>query len=264
MRPILDMIDFTVRHLAAAAGDLEDFDGFSVSPTDSNDNEIQHLIPNFSYSQMDCYHDFCNNPREGSSEGGKSVWKPKGSFPVAPEASGKVALIGHSAGGWISRAYLSERKYGGKYYGGKNFVHSLVTLGSPHGNAPGPAFKGVEWVNSEVMDASSGVRALAVSGRGYRGDSSGMLTKSSYAFCCPKGSDGSQYDGDGVTPIASALAMKEYVPHADTLVLDDVGHYPWSDSFGGNIVAPDLTKYHREGRPWYGDEAVMEKWAEWL
>ena len=26
----------------------------------------------------------------------------------------------------------------------------------------------------------------------------------------------------------------------------------------------DLTKYHREGRPWYGDDDVIEKWAGWL
>ena len=51
-----------------------------------------------------------------------------------------------------------------------------------------------------------------VFGVGYRGDSSGMLTKSSYAFCCPKGSDGSQYDGrfmllrDTIAIIAYALS----------------------------------------------------------
>jgi len=45
------------------------------------------------------------------------------------------------AGGWIARAYLSDREYGGKIYNGKELVHSIITLGSPHGNAPGPAFK---------------------------------------------------------------------------------------------------------------------------
>jgi len=75
-------------------------------------------------------------------------------------------------------------------------------------------------------------------GTGYKGDSSGSLTQGAYSFCCPVGSDGTQYDGDGVTPIESALAMKEYVPHADTMVLDDVGHFCWSDVFGGETVAP--------------------------
>jgi hypothetical protein len=123
------------------------------------------------------------------------------------------------------------------------------------------------------------------------GDSSGTLTKNSYAFCCPSGTDGSAYDGDGVTPIQSALAIKEYVPNADTMKIDDVGHFCWSDVFGGETVAPgelrdnvgiyfyfprntkstlrlflvsELTEWHREGRPWYGDEQVIEKWASWL
>ena len=142
------------------------------------------------------------------------------------------------AGGWIARAYLSDREYGGKIYNGKELVHSIITMGSPHGNAPGPAFKGVEWVNRVVMDESSNVRALAVGGTGYRGDASGDLTQGAYSFCCNDGTDGTQYDGDGVTPIQSALAMKEYMKHADTMIIDDVGHFCWSDVFGGDIVAP--------------------------
>lgn len=282
MRPMLERIDFTVRHLAGVAGDLGDFDSttsealensledaLQKSSQQQTTTDPQLLIPNFSYNVFDCYQDFRNNPGGVLEVGGSAevdkypLWNPKGSFPSAPEPMGRVALIGHSAGGWICRAYLSERNYGGKSYGGNQLVHSLITLGSPHGNAPGPAFKGVEWVNDEIMDSSSGVRALAVGGTGYKGDSSGSLTQGAYSFCMP-GSDGSEYDGDGVTPIESALAMKEYVPHADTMVLDDVGHFCWSDVFGGEAVAPDLTKYHREGRPWYGDAAIIEKWAEWL
>jgi len=258
MRPMLERIDFTVRHLAGVAGNLGDFERTTAEalekgledalqqPSDKNSqrSDPQLLIPKFSYNLIDCYQDFRNNPGGVLEVGGSAevdnypLWNPKGSFPTAPEPMGKVALIGHSAGGWICRAYLSERNYGGKSYGGHQLVHSLITLGSPHGNAPGAAFKGVEWVNNEIMDSSSGVRALAVGGTGYKGDSSGQLTQGAYAFCCELGSDGSQYDGDGVTPIQSALAMKKYMPHADTLVLDDVGHFCWSDVFGGEAVAP--------------------------
>ena len=60
-------------------------------------------------------------------------------------------LYSFLAGGWIARAYLSDREYGGKIYNGKELVHSIITVGSPHGNAPGPAFKGVEWVNRVVF-----------------------------------------------------------------------------------------------------------------
>jgi len=251
MRPMLERIDFTVRHLAGVAGNLGDFERTTVEALEKSlDNEKgrmrdpQILIPNINYNVIDLYQDFRNNPGGVLEVGGSAevdkypLWNPKGSFLSAPAPMGKVALIGHSAGGWICRAYLSNRNYGGKSYDGQKLVHSIITLGSPHGNAPGPAFKGVEWVNSEIIDASSGVRALAVGGTGYKGDSSGDLTRGAYSFCCPVGSDGTQYDGDGVTPIQSALAMKEFMPHADALVLDDVGHFCWSDVFGGDIVAP--------------------------
>mmetsp|Transcript_21428 Transcript_21428/g.38377 ORF Transcript_21428/g.38377 Transcript_21428/m.38377 type:complete len:393 (-) Transcript_21428:163-1341(-) len=243
MRPMLERIDFTVRHLASVAGDLGDFER---TTSEELEKSLDDAIPDISYNIFDCYQDFRNNPGGVLEVGGSAevdeypLWNPKGSFPSAPEPTGKVALIGHSAGGWICRAYLSERNYGGKSYGGNRFVHSLITLGSPHGNAPGPAFKGVEWVNSEIMDAGSGVRALAVGGTGYKGDSSGSLTEGAYSFCMGSDvrPDGSVYDGDGVTPVESALAMKEYVPHADTMILDDVGHFCWSDVFGGETVAP--------------------------
>lgn len=289
---MLERIDFTVRHLAAVCGDLGDFEivkqeGLEKSLEEalekesSSDRKIintgnpQLLIPKFSYNLIDCYQDFRNNPGGVFQVGGSAevedypIWTPRGKFPEAPEPMGRVALIGHSAGGWICRAYLSQRNYGGKSYNEQKLVHSLITLGSPHGNAPGPAFKGVEWVNREIMESSGdvgggGVRALAVGGTGYKGDASGTLTKNSYAFCCPRGSDGSQYDGDGVTPVESALAMKTYMPDADTLLLEDVGHFCWSDVFGGETLAPELTVAHREGRPWYGDEDIIEKWAGWL
>ena len=257
MRPVLERIDFAVRHLAAAAGDLE------------GQADPQRLLPDFDYNLLDLYQDFRNNPGGVLEVGGTAVveeyplWVPKGRFPKAPAPQGKVALIGHSAGGWICRAYLSKRDYGGKSYRGIDLVHSLITLGSPHGNAPGPAFKGVEWVNAEKLDDGN-FRALAVAGRGYPGDASGALTQGAYSFCCPNGSDGTAYDGDGVTPDFSALAMTDYIAGADTMVLEDVGHFRWSEVFGGDLVAPELTRMHAEGRPWYGDDAIIEKWAGWL
>lgn len=192
MRPMLERIDFTVRHLAAVAGNLSDFDRETVNYfyeskfTENKDGLIvpkassaivtdnpQLLIPDFNYNIIDLYQDFRNNPGGVFQVGGSAeveeypLWNPKGIFKEAPAPMGKVALIGHSAGGWICRAYLSQRSYGGKAYRGSELVHSLITLGSPHGNAPGPAFKGVEWVNQDRLD---GVRVLGVGGTGYKGE----------------------------------------------------------------------------------------------
>jgi len=187
--------------------------------------------------------------------------QPRGSFSrPSGDAQGRIALIGHSAGGWISRVYLSDRNYGGRVYAGSKLVHSLITLGTPHGDAPGEAFEGVKWINREKVNPS--VRAVAVAGSGFRGDRSGQLTQNAYSFCCPEGSDGKKYDGDGITPIESALAMEG----SENLVLEgDVTHFPWSDVFGGDIFAPDLAKLHREeGTAWYGSDEALDQWVEFL
>jgi len=227
-------------------------------------------IPDFSYNFVDCYEDFRNNPGGVFEVGGSCdvdeypIVTPKGTFPLpsntnAEEVGGRVALIGHSAGGWISRLYVSNRNYGGRAYAGQDLVHTLVTLGTPHGNAPGPAFKGVEWCNREAI-ATNKMRALAVAGEGFLGDRSGQLTQNSYAFCCPEGSDGTKYDGDGVTPIQSALAMEG----SDKMTIKNIHHFPWSEVTGGDFVAPDLAKLHKQGMSWYGSDDAIDQWFEWL
>jgi triacylglycerol esterase/lipase EstA (alpha/beta hydrolase family) len=246
-RPILERIDFTVQHLLANDGDIS-------------------KIPDFEYSVADLWTDFRSNPGGVLEVGGSSrvqdypVYEPRGRFPLPPKEQlkgKKVVLIGHSAGGWISRVYLSSRSYGGKAYRGADYLHSLVTLGTPHANAPGPAFDGLAWVNEEPVN----VRALSVAGRGFRGGEWGSLTQGSYSFCCPNGSDGTCYDGDGVTPVFSSLAMEGSEP----MVLEGVGHFPWSDVFGGKLVAPELYKAHKEQtRPWYGSDGVIDQWVEWV
>jgi len=247
MRPILERVDFTVKHLIANDGDIT-------------------KIPKYDYSFLDVWMDFMKNPGGVLEVGGSAkvdeypLYDPAGKFPVpkaeAMAVGNKIALIGHSAGGFISRAYLSNREYGGRAYNGSQFVHSLVTLGTPHVEAIGPAFETVSWVNEEIVP----VRALSVAGNGYRGNEWGSLTQGSYGFCCPEGTDGSHYDGDGVTPVFSALGMEG----SEEMVLNGVGHFCWSDVFGGSFVAPELTQGHKDGRPWYGSDDVADKWAKWI
>lgn len=252
VRPILERLDFTVQHLIANDGDI-------------------NSIPKYDYNLIDMWKDFQTNPGGILEVGGSDVVDeypqdvdPQGIFPMpynVPQdgSSKKIALIGHSAGGWMARAYLSKRNYGGKIYNGHRFVHSLVTLGTPHMSAPGAPFQGVIWCNQDKK--LDGIRSLAVGGTGFMGGEWGALTQGSYAFCCPNGTDGTSYDGDGVTPIQSALAMPGV---SDTLTLDNVTHFCWSDVFGSSFVAPELTEDHKKGRPWYGSEGIMEKWADWI
>ena len=90
MRPMLERIDHTVRHLAASGGDTTS-------------------VPDFQYSPVDCWADFRQTPGGVFAVGGSAepdeypVVEPRGTFPPASEPQGRVILIGHSAGGWISR-----------------------------------------------------------------------------------------------------------------------------------------------------------------
>ncbi|KAI7845121.1 hypothetical protein COHA_001326 [Chlorella ohadii] len=45
---------------------------------------------------------------------------------------GRVALVGHSAGGWVARLLLGTEPYQGVRYGRSGRVHTLLTLGTPH------------------------------------------------------------------------------------------------------------------------------------
>lgn len=244
MRPMLERIDHTVRHLSASGGNPD-------------------AVPDFEYSLLDCWADFRANPGGVFAVGGSAevdeypFVEPRGFFPPAPSPQGRVALIGHSAGGWISRVYLSDRNYGGRAYSGHSLVHSLVTLGSPLADSAGAAFRGVAWTNREAPPPN--VRCLAVGATGTPGDCSGKLTLNAYSFCVD-GGDGSVLDGDGVTPTFSAIAL----PQAKTLVLKGVTHFPWADVFGGPQFAPELAEEYRKGKPWYGSDSVVEQWAPWL
>ena len=110
MRPMLERIDFTVRHLAAVAGDLDEFETITKQDSSSSNNnnnnnksdelilpkDPQLLIPNFKYNLIDLYQDFRNNPGGVLQVGGSAevdeypLWNPKGTFQEAPEPMGKV------------------------------------------------------------------------------------------------------------------------------------------------------------------------------
>ena len=253
LRPVLERIDYTVRHLCAqpdASGKVD--------------------FPPFDYSAWDFVQDMWNNPGGLMKVGGSDkieeypVVEPRGSFPVPSdeEYRGKIAIIGHSAGGWISRVYLSNRNYGGRAYRGSRFVHSLVTLGTPNADGVGPAFEGINWCNREPHELRDlGIKTLAVGGQGFRGDEWDFMTRGSYAFCCPHGTDGTTYDGDGITPIQSALALQG----ADHLTLDGVTHFPWGEVSGGDLVSPKLyNDYKKDNGTWYGSEEALDQWAHWL
>jgi len=246
VRPVLERIDHAVRHVAAQAG------GGSIH------------VPPIEYGILDLWSEFWNNPGGVAAVGGTTdpsaypIVSPRGRFPDAGQPAGRIALIGHSAGGYIARIYCSERAYGGKAYCGCRLVHSIVTLGTPHAAGSAVPFVHVEWANQEPMIPN--VDALAVGASGTPGDRSGALTQGAYSFCTATGTGGELLDGDGITPTESSIAW----PGANTLVLPGVTHYPWTASPFADLVAPELTQAHRKGKPWYGDDVALDKWVPWL
>ena len=141
IRPVLDRIEHAVRHAAALSAE----------------------VPSPTYSIADVWSDFWTNPGGVAAVGGSiqpdeyPLHEPCGTFPPPScAAEGRVALIGHSAGGYMARVFLSERPYAGKAYCGKRLVHSLVTLGTPHmegkGTSAGPEPEScVSWTRTGVL-----------------------------------------------------------------------------------------------------------------
>ncbi|XRB18163.1 GPI inositol-deacylase [Pseudoscourfieldia marina] len=265
VRPILERIDSAVRHAAASGKCATEVVGIP---------DTQLAIPPPRVTPIDRFVDFRNTPGGPFSVGGSQkpdefpTVLPRGDFPPPPGAPvGRVALVGHSAGGWISRVYLSNRAYGGRVYGGSNLVHSLVTLGTPHAPASGVAFESHSWLHRDrdTSDLERRVRMLAVGSAGYGGGDWGDFTRNSYAFCVGEEGESDEATraraellcGDGVTPLSSALDL----PGAEQLILDDaISHAPGYPSF----VSPELAADFNARQTWYGSDAVLDQWLAWL
>ena len=217
--------------------------------------------------------------RSGAGRGGTGDGD-NGSPPAPP-----VFLIAHSAAGWISRILLSERPYAGPAFAAASRVAGLVTLGTPHEAAPSVALANVAFANAEP--APRDVPCLAVAAGGTTPKDGGTFAKESYALCSSPSfasstaaaatataeggnmdnmdeNDGSgsrsgvdDMDGDGVTPVESALAFEG----AETLLLPMTAlHAPNLPSF----IAPALAEKQKRGAPWYGSAVAMDEWVPWL
>ena len=156
-------------------------------------------------------------------------------------ATGKVTLVGHSAGGVLARLYLSPDPFMGRTCRGLDFVGTLITLGSPHRNQGGTTLGGTmaRWIEQRYPGAAfaPAVNYVSVAGRVSRGNPSGSLRdRWLYNTYREIGGDGRAW-GDGLIPTRSALLDGAY-----QIILDGVSHFR---GFGG---------------PWYGDEAVIPGW----
>ncbi|MBD2496924.1 triacylglycerol lipase [Nostoc sp. FACHB-280] len=160
--------------------------------------------------------------------------------------SQQVNLIGHSAGGWISRIYLGEKPYTPRHqtnpsiWNAHSLVASLITLGTPHISQERWTRWNLDFVTNNYPGAFyKNVRYVCVAGKtifGARRPGS-WLAYSSYQLTCGQGNTW----GDGITPIAAA-----HLAGAENLIIEGVRHSPRSPGI------------------WYGSPEALQTWVKYL
>ena len=161
----------------------------------------------------------------------------------------QVNLIGHSAGGWISRIYLGSAPYCDRVWAGAQNVATLIALGTPHNSQERWTRRNLEFVNTTYPGAfHSDITYVCVAGKSTFGNKAPWwqpqnwngeqwLAYSSYELT---GGTGSCW-GDGITPIPSA-----HLEGAINLTIEGAYHSPRRDRF------------------WYGSPEARRHWIEYL
>ena len=156
----------------------------------------------------------------------------------------QVNLIGHSAGGWISRIYLGEVPYGKRSlkltWQGHSQVATLITLGTPHTSLERWTRSNLDFVNNNYPGAFyEKVSYVCVAGKTIFGQRrlGNWLAFNSYKLTCGNGNTW----GDGITPIEAA-----HLDGAKNLVIEGVMHSP------------------RSPKIWYGSPESIGNWAKYL
>ncbi len=163
-----------------------------------------------------------------------------------------ILVIGHSAGGIVARILTAAEPFEGRRLGASERIGAIVTLGAPHqvarGSGEGVASRelgrrAVDFAQRVVPGATFAPRVgyLSVASEAVVGRSSGpgreRIGFLSYRSLIGDAADPAGTPGDGVVPTACAL-----LPGSGHVVLDDADH---------RIL----------GRPpWYGSEAVVDRW----
>ncbi len=160
----------------------------------------------------------------------------------------RVNLVGHSAGGWLSRIYLGDQPYRvGKTavnppqcWHGRSRVASLVTLGTPHLSQCKVARQNMDFVNQTYPHAFySEVRYACVAGKSIFGAHrwGKWMAYKSYQMNCGQGNSW----GDGITPLQAA-----HLDGAENITLGGLHHFPTAHGL------------------WYGSHEVLSEWTQCL
>jgi triacylglycerol esterase/lipase EstA (alpha/beta hydrolase family) len=159
---------------------------------------------------------------------------------VADETGETVAVIGHSAGGRLTRKYLGEDDYHGRRYGGHRFVNTLMCLGTPHHSWAEASSVSTRWANEHYPGCffAPKIRYVSVISRYVKGNAGGTLgERAAHAMYAQIGRDGDVW-GDGIIPEHCAM-----LDGAEVIGLSGVHHLP----------LPFVT--------WYDAQNVLPLWA---
>ncbi|MBE9229930.1 lipase [Phormidium sp. LEGE 05292] len=160
----------------------------------------------------------------------------------------QINLIGHSAGGWISRIYIGEKPYtihgdeieSDQVWGAHSYVATLITLGTPHVSLERWTKRNLDFVKVNYPGAFYPyIRYVCVAGKSIFGarKKGSWLAFNSYQITCGNG----ETWGDGITPIEVA-----HLDNAENLTIEGVRHSPKS---------PGL---------WYGSPEILPLWTKYL
>jgi pimeloyl-ACP methyl ester carboxylesterase len=172
------------------------------------------------------------------------------------EATGceRVALCGHSAGGWLARAYVGDARYGASDGCPAPGIAAVLSLGTPHLPPPPGVFDvtrgALSWLNDRLPGsafAAQGVRYVSVAGRTVRARATAEAGPVKYATTSYGALLGQAEGviGDAVVPLDCAL-----LDGATQLVLDGVWHS--MSKVGTFDEASNVV--------WYGSDAVVDWW----
>jgi triacylglycerol esterase/lipase EstA (alpha/beta hydrolase family) len=159
-----------------------------------------------------------------------------------------INVVGHSAGGWVTRIYLGEQPYdihgdvqtSEAIWSNSQFVQTLITLGTPHTSNEYWTRKNLNFVNNNYPGAFySRINYVCLAGKSIYGEQrlGQWLAYNSYKLTCGEGNSW----GDGITPIIAA-----HLQGAVNLVLEGVRHAP------------------NKSQLWYGSPEVVKEWLIYL
>lgn len=156
---------------------------------------------------------------------------------AAASPTGQVTLIGHSSGGVMARLYLGDEPFEGERFGGRRWVNTLCTLGSPHYNRRGAHLRKLVEARYPGAYFAPQVRYVAVMGRAVEGRRRGTPAERRAAATYAQLTDPGEGWGDGLVPEAAGLLKGAEV-----------------------ITLPGVHHYGLRGERWYGTPEVVAAW----